>query len=408
MWIFYACASIPIFIGLMLLVLDKKLVWQEWVIGAVTALVLAGIFNIVAVCDIHSKTHDTETWSGKLSSATHYAAWKEYYEYAVYRTEYYTVSVSNSNGKGSHSEERSRRVFDHWEPTTRWHQDAYRCWSTIDTDYNIELGMYTYIVKKFGSEVSVAGDRTTSEHNSRMLEGDPNDYQARNISNWIEPVTKEVAFENRIKATPNLFSYSAVPTNIPVYNWPNNPNWNVSDRVMGTAIGMIHTLKFDQLNARLGAAKKVNLIIIGFGDKSEDMGHYQESKFIGGRKNDLVITYGGGSTTNHAAWCYVFGFTEQNIVKQNIETILLTNPINDDILSKIETEVGLNYRIEDWTKFNYISIEPATWIYFWYFGLMILIQVGLYTFFHLKDLSDVFNNDYSNFGTINRYGRRRY
>ena len=405
MWIFYALATLPIFIGLVLIFLDKKIVWQEWLIGAGVALVLAIIFNIVAVCNIHSKTDDVETWSGSITYAHHFARWEEYYEYAVYRTEYYDVSVSNSNGKGYHTEQRSREVFDHWQPTSCWHNDHWEEYSDINTTYNISNDRYSYIISKFGKEITVAGSRSTMEHNSRMIAGDPDDYQSVNITKWIEPITKLMHFENRVKATPNLFAFSKVPTNIPVYEWPSNPDYNHSQRLIGTARSFIDPLKFDQLNSILGASKKVNLILIGYGSRGIEYGHYQESKFFGGKKNDLVLTF--GNDKNKVTWAYVFGFTEQNIVKHNLETILLTTPLNNDILSKIEVEVHKNYVIKNWHKFEYIEIKPADWVYFWYFGLMCLLQSCLYTFYHFSDFKDVFQRQ-SNFGIYNRYGKRRF
>jgi len=413
MWIFYACAAIPIFIGLILHFLDKKIIWQEWLIGAGSALALAIIFNCIAVGSIHSKTADKETWSGKITHNHHFSKWEEAYQEAIYRTEHYTTTETETDSDGKEHEvevDHTRQVFDHWEDETRWHYDSYTEYSDIDTSYEEDLNRYNYIVNKFGKEISVAGSRTTGEHDSHMIGGDPNDYEAVNINNWIEPVTKLMSFENRVKATPNLFAFSKVPTNIPVYNWPTNPDYNHSQRLMGNALALIDPLKFDQLNSKLGASKKVNIIMIGFGNKGEEMGHYQESKFFGGRKNDLVITFGGGTRTNGATWAYVFGFTEREIVKQNIETILLNNPINDNILNNIELEVRRNYVIKDWKKFNYLSVSPSDWVYGWYFGLMFVIQIGLYIFFRISSFRDNFINstDYSDFGTYNRYGRRRY
>jgi len=43
---------------------------------------------------------------------------------------------------------------------------------------------------------------------------------ADNKTGWIQPVTKWVSFENRIKAAPSVFSFVAVPTNINVFSYP--------------------------------------------------------------------------------------------------------------------------------------------------------------------------------------------
>lgn len=241
--------------------------------------------------------------------------------------------------------------------------------------------------------VSVPGDRTTLEHNSRMLEGDPNDYELVNELAWIEPVTKLSTFKNKIKATPNLFQFAQLSTNINVYSWPENPNWNSSDRLIGTSVLLIDRLKFDQLNAELGPRKKVNVIMVGF-DESQgaEYGEYQKSAYIGGKKNDLIITFGGGSKHKPANWCVVFGWTESELVKKNIETILLTNPINDDILSLLGTEVIKNYEIKDWSKFDYIKISPPSSVYFIFIIIMIISQIIGYIICHKNEIEkDYFN-----------------
>jgi hypothetical protein len=379
MYFLYIIALLAIAVGGILWYTDRNITLQEWLGGGATALGLAIIFNIIIVINIHSKMDDTETWSGQITEARHYSAWLEYYEEAVYRTEYYTTTDS----KG-HEEEHSRQVFDHWESEHRQHHDTYKCQSDINTSYDIDAGKFAYFVQKFGQQQAVAGKRTTSEHASRMVSGDPNDYVAVNVNHWIEPVTTIKHFENRIKATPNLFQFSKVPSTIKVFPWPNNPDWDHSDRLQGTAARLIDHYQFDVLNTKLGGSKKVNLILIGFGDNGLDYGQYQQAAYLGGKKNDLVMCFGGGSKTNHANWSYVFGYTERDIVKQNLQTLLLDNPINDTLLPKIEAEVRKNYEIKDWKKFNYISVEPNPEIYFWYVGIMLVVQFILYIVFNQK------------------------
>lgn len=386
----YLIALVPIIIGGILWYFDKKVTWSEWLIGSASALALALIFNLIALGIIHSRTSDIQTISGQITHARHYSAWREYYEEAIYRTEYYTVTVTNPNGKGSHTERRSRQVFDHWEPRTRWHNEYWQCFSDINTTYDISEDKFNYFVNKYKKLDSVPGIRHTFNHNSHMIEGDPNDYVTdKSKTQWIEPCTKTAYFENKIKATPNLFQFVKVPTNIQVYPWPENPNWNRSDRLIGTASILIDNLKFDQMNSILGPLKKVNVIIIGFGNKDESYAEYQQAKYIGGKKNDLVVCFGGGSRLKGADWVKVFGWTESELVKRNLETIFLTNPINDDILPIITKEIKLNYKIKDWHKFDYIVVRPPDWIYPLFLVILFLIQSGLYIYFHLNDNSKV-------------------
>lgn len=397
MWFFWLFSILPISIGAFLWYKDKEVVWQEWLIGCGVALFTALIFQLTATLGL---TADVETWSGYGTQARQFSRWKEYYEYAVYRTEtYYTTETTYStDSKGrshssTHQVSHTRQVFDHWEPTTRWHDPSWTLYTTLG-NYEINQEKFLYMCNKYQDNHAVPGDRTTMQHNSRMIDGDPNDYVSDNKTGWIEPVTTTKSFENRIKAAPTVFSYSKVPTNIPVYSWPENKDPFRSDRVLGTAKSHINTLKWDQLNAVLGAFKKVNLIIIGFTNQSISIANWQEAAWIGGKKNDLVICYGDEGKDKSASWAKVFGWTEREIVKRNIESMLLETSINNDIIPLIEKEVRTNYQIKDWHKFDYITIQPPTWSYWVYFIVVVVTQSGLYILFHDNDYYKENYNEY--------------
>jgi hypothetical protein len=181
-------------------------------------------------------------------------------------------------------------------------------------------------------------------------------------------------FENRIKAAPSVFSFPKVPEKANVYSYPKNNNWRSSNRLLGSSSGAISILSWDRMNSRLGPFKKVNVILIGFGDGDSGIARLQEAKWIGGKKNDLVLCYGGPN--DNPTWSHVFGWTEKEVVKRNLETILLKNPIDEKIVSKIEDEINKNYQIKEWKKFDYISIEPPTWTYLMLLGILVVTQGG--------------------------------
>lgn len=382
MYVFYIIALIPVIVGLGFYLFSPKFTWLEWLISAGASFLLAGIFQLISY---YGLTADYETWSGQIAQARHYAAWKEYYEYEVDRTEYYTTTEYSTDSKGrshSHQVQHSRQVFDHWEPTTRWHSDDYHWWSTIQTDYGISVDQFNYISKKFGDLHAVAGDRTTMEHASRMIGGDPNDYISDNHTGWIQPVTKQVEFENRIKASGNTvynFVKPSIDQQKTLFQYPVNDNPYQSNRVLGTARNTISDLAWDQLNARLGAAKKVNLIIIGFSSPDSMLAQQEESLYLRGKKNDLVLCYGDG-------WTRVFGWTEHAEVMRNLEDILMSNKIDESILPKIEAEVRANYILKPWKKFDYLAIEPPAIDYLWYFLVLIVVEGGIFTWAMMNEM----------------------
>ena len=393
MYLFYIFSLIPLIIGLVFWLRSDKVIWQEWIGASLLAFVISGVTHLVAA---KGMTDDRETWSGQVSSVQYIPRWKEYYEEAIYRTEYYSENETRTrtvgSGKNSRTEtytvsvQKSRRVFDHWESRSRWHGPKWKCETDLNQSFSISEGDYNRIVLRFGKVEQRIGSRTTGEHSSRMLEGDPNDHWGVNVNRWCEPVTDSRSFENRIKAAPSVFSFVKVPTNINVFPYPNNKDVFHSDRLLGEA-RKIDWLKFDQLNSYLGARKKINLIMVGFKDSDSMLAEYQKAAWIGGKKNDIVLMYNLNSGSTKPSWTRVFGWSESELCKRNLETILLLNPIDDNLLEQINKEIVANYIIKDWSKFDYLTIEPRTIHFVWFFVILGLTQIGLYVYFHHNEFS---------------------
>lgn len=353
---FYLFSLIPVLIGLVLFLKHKQIIWQEFVITGLVSFVLAAIFHALIATSL---VEDVETWSGRITKAVHYPEWVERYR----TTERYPCGT-DSDG---HTKWCSRTVIRYRTHHEKWQAET-------DLDYSKDIS------KEFFNEISKNFFNYTIEtpHKSGFVRGDKNIYVAYNKSGYIYPVTDLRTFENRIKASKTIFDFIKVPTNIHVYNWPENLDWRASDRLMGTAQLSITVRDWDVLNTELGYKKGVNLILIGFETETDrQMGLYQEAKWLGGKKNDLVLCYGGGTHKN-PSWSYVFSWSESELVKRNLETILLTNSINSSIIPIIKDEVEKNYILKDWSKFDYISLRPPTWSYFVFVFLIVAIQCGIW------------------------------
>lgn len=368
-WFYIVAAAFAVVGALVWLFDAKRLNWQEWVGSACVAFLLAGLFHYLSVA---GRTRDVETWSGQFTTGRHYAAWEEYYEYPVYRTEVYFTSDS----KG-HEEMHTRQTFDHWEPTTCWHSDEYVTWSNIDTHYSIDSKWWYQIAVTFGGFHATPGDRTTDEHNSRMIGGDPNDYVTEDKTGYVWPVTKPVDFTNKIKAVPTTFSYAPVPMTVKVYGYPENRDPFKSDRLIGTATRSVNLFAFDQMNARLGPRKKVNVILIGMGIRSTMDLQWQEAAYIGGKKNDVVITYLGSD--EHPTTVHAFGWTDSKTCLRDLETIVMEHGAVTSTLPLIEHEITIHYVLKDWDKaFAYISVPAAPWAFWTYLGVLAALEVGFW------------------------------
>lgn len=382
MFIFYLLATIFLFGGAAAWVKCRQFVLWECAVASATGFAIAAIFQ---VCVNTGMTRDVETWSGKIEDVRHYPPWTEYYEYAVYRTETHTHTTSDGRG-GTTTYTTSEQVFDHWQPSTRYHSECWdkhdsfgRSWKLNPTEYKTLLALFG------GTEDKEPGHRTTSDHNSRMTSGDPLDYYALNTKQYVEPVTKWSAWTNRVRASPSTFCFQQVPEGSPVFPYPKNENPFLSDRLMGAATVMVPFM-WDQMNARLGPWKKVNVIAIGFSDADQSMAELQRASYVGGKKNDIVICYGGPNTP-HASWCTVFGWSDSEFCKRNLETLFMTRQVNATLIPAIEKEIATNYQIKDWTQFDYLTVEPPGWTYGLFLGVVVLVQGGVWAFFYCNQVT---------------------
>jgi len=117
----------------------------------------------------------------------------------------------------------------------------------------------------------------------------------------------------------------------------------------------------------------VNVLMVKLG--SIDTAKKFQQHWKNGRKNDLVLCYGDG-------WSYVFGWTDKELVKMNLQTILLDNPIDINIIPLIKSEILKNYKPHNREQYQDDEFVVETWMIVTAFLLMIATQAGLYYKFH--------------------------
>lgn len=353
MIIFYLIAIIPIIICSILFVMKREITCWEFIITSLLAFVVSGIMHYVA---IKSMTSDKELLSGKVISIEFHPEWVEQY------TEIHTKVV----GSGKNSRIETYTTTEYRTHEKEW--VAYIEYGLMNDNVNISKKDYDDIKYKFGGN-----EKTIEVNKSGYYSGDKNIYIVNDELNYYYPTVTNHCWENRIKgAGPSIFSFCEIPEDIKLPDYPYAIDWKVSRRLIGDAFSGISILEWDRMCSRLGSCKKVNVILVGFGNKDSIYAHYLQSKWIGGKKNDLVICYGG--TNEKPTWVYCFGWTERDLVKRNIESIILKSKINNDLIFVIENEINENYVIKDWSKFDYITIEPPLWSYIFLIIFMVITQ----------------------------------
>jgi len=348
MWMMYLIALIPIVVGMFLWAFSKRITLTEYLLSCLTGIVVTVLITLLMALGM---TGDIETWSGLVTKATHIPTWVNTYEQAHYVTVGKTTTVYYTTEYNTNPE--------HWV--------AEATLGSRGAEIGISEARYNDILKKFGREVVVNGSRP-SYHS-----GDRNDYVAVNDSKYVYPITQEYSFTNKVKACPSVFSYTKVSPGIKVFEYPKNEDLFKSDRLMGEAKKDFNIYEFDKLNTAVGMKIWANIIIVGFKGQDSKIAQLQEAKWVGGKKNDLVICY-----SKEPKWAYVFGWTENEQVKRNLEELFTIGTISGNMLPQIQEVVMKDYKIKDWSKFDYLTVEPPGWAFALLIALMLLTQFGYY------------------------------
>lgn len=392
--IFFLLALLPIAVWGIQWYFNREVVWKEAAVGVGAALLVASIFTGIEAAGFMLPS-ELETRSAPVAYAQFQPRWKEYYEEAIYRTETYPCGTSKN------PQTCTRTVFSHWESRRRWHKERWWVVSELGTFY-VNQSRYNEICQKHGDIKAVPGDRRTGEHASRMIEGDPNDYRSVNATGYIYPITDNTKFTNRLlKSKTSLYNFEPVPAEQTkgLFEWPENQNRFDTDRLLGSAQYTWDRREWDQMNARLGPDKKVNLIAIGFPASTDlETGTLQERYWRGGRKNDLVLTYGGDPKNPN--WAYVFGWTERQAVKRLLENRLLEGTATIDEISRLVREEYELFPFEE--RFEHVQVQTPWWYYLIY-ALVVLTSQGVVHFYFSTNQETKDSNS-----TYQRRYQRRY
>lgn len=355
LWYFYVVAVLGLAAGIIAWKKSKEINFWEGLIAGGVGLLLAIIINVVVCYSMHS---DIETWSGRITTATYHPTWVEEYQQRHSRT----------TGSG-----KNRTTVTWYTTEHRTHNKYWSCSTDLESSpRRISEDKFKEILNNFGGEL-----QKEKPWKSGFDSGDPYVYHATNSKGVIIPVTTTEGWRNPVIAAPSKFKFNPVPEAarnfLPQY--PTNGPWQ-SGRLVYHAKKAVRILAWDQMNTRLGPMKKVNVLLVGF-DCAPDQssGQFLASKWKGGKKNDLVLCYGGMKSGGfQPTWGFVFGWTERDDVKKNLQAILVANEISDDIIPLIETEIKKNYTIFDWSKFENVKVEPPFWVYFLF---TLLIGLGV-------------------------------
>lgn len=304
---------------------------------------------------------DTETWNGRVA--------KKYSEHVScshsYSCNCYTTCSSDSKGNQS-----CQTI----------------CQTCYDHSYDID-----WVVKTTNDE-SIEIDRV-----NRRGDREPPRFTAVKIG---EPTSVTHSYENYIKASPDsLFRKQGLvdkyANQIPEYPGKIYDYYHLNRFITVGAINVSDRAEWNndlkELNADLGAAKKVNIIVLATTNLPEEYFSALEQAWIGSKQNDFVLVM-NFDKDNKITWANVMAFTTNKlaevVVRDNVLKIGTLDRVA--IIDALRQGIAKNFVKRKMSDFEYLknSVTPSKgfWIGSMIFGL--LLSVGLGLFFHNNEFNE--------------------
>lgn len=336
--VFLILLLVPLLVMAGAYLLWREVTWQEALAQTGAQAVVAGISALIVY---HSSVGDTEVWNGRVTG----------------KEKVWTSC--------SHSYQCNCRETCSGSGTSR------TCSTTCDTcyDHSNDYNWEVYTTNKETIQIDRI-DRQGSDMPPRW-----------NAVKIGEPTAVEHTYTNYIKGSPDtLFRRQGQDTEkfkgrLPTY--PKVRDYYVMDRFLSSVSGQdaaAWNAGLAKLNADLGAAKQVNMLVILTNEPAEFF-YALEEAWLGGKKNDVVLVIGVGADSK-PSWANVMAWTDANIFKVQLRDDVLALPKigHETVLPVLGKNVEATYVRKPMKDFEYLkaSISPTTtqWVVSLIFGFV--------------------------------------
>lgn len=214
-----------------------------------------------------------------------------------------------------------------------------------------------------------------------------------------EPVSMRHSYKNYIKASPDtLFRHQGLTEKyakkLPTY--PSNVyDYYRLDRLVQLDIKLPDVKEWNsglsELNAELGAAKQVNIVLVVTKDMPQDYFYALEQHWIGGKKNDVILVVSVDEALK-LQWVNVMAWTDNKMFQVALrdQVMSIGNLDRPKILEATKNAVASFYVRKPMKDFEYLKDlvrpTPRQWLFAMLFGLVISVCLGV--FFHRNDVFD--------------------
>lgn len=365
--VIWLCLLIPAAAVVVLaLFFQHKMAWWEYLLQFGVPC-LAILLAKVAVEKV--ATADREFWNSYVTYAEYTEAWSTWDEETCTRQ---VPDGETCTGTGA-----DRTC------TTNYRTETYDCshcdnhppsWEVTDNigrTYGIESYLFEDLCKRWGNRKFRELNRHIDHHFGCGQDGDAYRTVFDNAFEHTQPVCAVHLYENRVQASRSVFNFQKVTPddikkyglfgydyNSDIFNY--NPIKGISDPRASTRLSW--------WNAKLGAMKKVHMMVLVFQGQPRLAGELQQSYWCGGNKNEFVLCI-GVDKNRQVEWTKVFSWTEVDRLKLDVErsTYIMFSGADDgkkplDLTMAVDsmaTKVQRSFVKKSFKDFSYLSVEPS-------------------------------------------------
>lgn len=202
-----------------------------------------------------------------------------------------------------------------------------------------------------------------------------------------DPVSDTFSFTNYVKAVPDSLYHATDVGNfdklIPPYPNKVYDYYNV-DHVLTAGVNVPDLKQWNQETAlllrKLGPQRQANVIIVFVNTSDSNYIHALEGKWIGGKKNDIIVVIGTTQFPN-IDFVAVSSWTDSQIFKVQLRDDIYALKVVDrtKVLAAIDSNVMATYKRKEMKDFEYLKsqIQPPMWVLILAVILGIVMSAGV-------------------------------
>ncbi len=358
--VLFVLLLVPLGLGLAGLLLGQgRVTWKEFLVHEGVMLLLIAASYFIA---LHYKSSDTEVWNGTVRSKD---------KIRVDCCHSYSCDcreVCTGSGKDRSCRTECDTCYRHGPRKSGWNGDV--AWNAYSSNgervYYDGCNAPSSSAPRRWTEIRI-GEPTAVEHRyDNYIKGNPDSILRRQGA--------AERFKGRLPSYPEVYDHYRIRRFIAI----------------GVPVEGLDALdeRLSEINGRLGALKKVNVVVIVVKEGDQRYLEALRETWLGGKINDFVVVVGVPEPPD-IAWAGVISWTRNEDLKVQVrdEIVALGTFDGTRVLDIVEANVESRFEHRPISDFEYLksTIEPSGAVT-WTIGILgALIALGLQIWFWFRD-----------------------